>query len=270
MTGAPYRSMLACALAVLAVPIGRHFSVRDRVRVRPAREVTVRFLANEGVLLSDGTRAVLVDALFLPYKDYPVPSGDVQAALEQARDPFHQVAVVLATHRHGDHFHPLPVARHLASNPGATFLGAPQVIDSLAERLTAFQLPIARTRVVRPPPGTWHDESVAGVTVHALGWPHVHPMHRAVEHVAWLVEIGGRRILHAGDAELASPELAQLRLDTARIDLALLPSWMHATPEARERVQRLIRPGRVVLIHEATAVDVASGRPVATLSLSDP
>lgn len=266
----PHRTTIAFALALLAAPIGARHPAARSVPAAQVREVTVRFLANEGVMLSDGTRSVLVDALFLPYEDYPAPSSTMQAALEQARAPFHQVIAVLATHRHGDHFHPLPVTRHLAANAGATFLGAPQVIDSLAGRMASLQLPSTRARATMPQPGTWLRDSLAGVTVHALGWPHVHPMHREVQHVAWLVELGGRRILHAGDADLASPALEQLGLDTARIDLALLPSWTHATAEARERVQRLIRPGRVVLIHEATAVDAASGRPVTTMMLGGP
>jgi L-ascorbate metabolism protein UlaG (beta-lactamase superfamily) len=268
----PRWQTLVLALTMLAPPceVGRGPAREAAVREGAAGDVTARFLANEGVLLADGARAVLLDALFQPYQGYPVPDSSLQAALERASDPFDRVELVLVTHRHGDHFHPLPVARHLAANPRASLLGAAQVRDSLADRLRQLGVPDTRARAVAPAPGTWRTMAVGELTVHALGWPHGGERHRGVEHVAWLVEIGGYRVLHAGDADLASAALDALRLDSARVDLALLPAWMYTSPDDRERVTRLIRPGRVVLIHDDQARDPASDRAVEQVSLGAP
>jgi L-ascorbate metabolism protein UlaG (beta-lactamase superfamily) len=259
---------LVLAVTLLAPPCeeGPRAAAQPPVVEGRDGDVTARFLANEGVLLDDGARAVLVDALFQRYEGYPVPGPELQAALERASAPFDRVVLVLVTHRHGDHFHPLPAARHLAANPRATLLGAPQVLDSIAGRLAPLGVPAGRARAVMPPPGASRTLTVGGLTVHALGWPHA-GNRRPPEHVAWLVEIGGYRVLHAGDASLESAELERLRLDTARVDLALLPEWIYASPEDRERVAQLIRPGRVITIHDDQAVDPATGRAVERLSL---
>ena len=88
-----------------------------------------------------------------------------------------------------------------------------------------------------------------GIVVELIGLAHGGSRHRAVEHLAYIVEIGGRRVLHTGDADLSAETLRAFRLDTARIDVALVPSWFIADDEGRAVVQRWIKPKQVVAIH---------------------
>src|SRR5687767_14045699 len=124
----PYSLTRAMLLAIAAgiSPIGT-------AQTQTARDgLTITFLANEGVMLSSGVKKVLIDALFVKYETgYAVPADSTRAALERARPPFDAIDLVLVTHRHGDHFHPAPVAAHLRANPHATLLTSRQVIDSL-------------------------------------------------------------------------------------------------------------------------------------------
>jgi L-ascorbate metabolism protein UlaG (beta-lactamase superfamily) len=212
--------------------------------------VTITFLANEGVMLSSGTNKVLIDALFVKYETgYAVPADSTRAALERSRPPFDGVDLVLVTHRHGDHFHPAPVAAHLRANPDATLLTSRQVIDSLRGHIppNALRGPrfIARTTA----PGTRRREVVNGITVELLGLPHGGRRHRGVEHLGYVVELGGRRVLHVGDTDISEAAFAPFRLDTARIDVALLPAWMVTSREGRRTIERWIRPRQVVAFH---------------------
>jgi hypothetical protein len=80
--------LLAIAASISPIGAAQTQAARD--------EVTITFLANEGVMLSSGTRKVLIDALFLKYETgYAVPADSTRAALERARRS-------LAT-RHGPH-----------------------------------------------------------------------------------------------------------------------------------------------------------------------
>jgi L-ascorbate metabolism protein UlaG (beta-lactamase superfamily) len=227
----------------------------------PADGVTVTFLANEGVLLSGetgaGPRDVLIDALVEPYESYPAPAESTRAALREARDPFAGVDVALVTHRHGDHFHPAPVAAHLAANPRAILVTSRQVVDSLRGRATP-DLMRDRVAVRTQPPGTRRRMLVNDVPVDLVGLPHSGGRrHRHVEHLAFLVELGGRRVLHLGDAELSEEALAPLRLDTMRVDVALVPFWALTDEDTRRAVERWIRPGRMAAFHLS---DEAAGR----------
>jgi len=225
--------------------------------------VSITFLANEGVLLSSGTKKVLIDALFLKYETgYAVPADSTQAALQAARAPFDGVDLVLVTHRHGDHFHPAPVAAHLRANPRAVLLTSRQVIDSLRAHAPARALPAPRLLARTTAPGTRRREMVNGVTVELLGLPHGGRRHRRVEHLGYVVELGGRRVLHVGDTEFTEAAFAPFRLDTARIDVALLPLWAVTGREGRRVIERWIRPRQVVAFHVGEGEGARAAREV--------
>jgi L-ascorbate metabolism protein UlaG (beta-lactamase superfamily) len=162
------------------------------------------------------------------------------------------VDVVLVTHRHGDHFHPAPMAAHLRANPRATLVTSQQVIDSLRAQLSPEELRSSRIVSRTTAPGMRRRESVAGITAELVGLPHAGTRHRVVEHLGYLVEIGGRRVLHVGDTEVSEANFASFRLDTARIDVALIPNWVVTTDEGRRVIERWIRPKQVVAFHVGT------------------
>lgn len=218
--------------------------------VRAQDGVTVTFVANEGVMLAGGGKRVLIDALFSEYKDFPIAADSTQERVAQARAPFDSIDLILVTHQHGDHFHPAPVVSHLAANPRATLVTSGQVIDSLRSRVSAGS-GLSRRLAVRPTTGgTFRRETVNGVQVDFLGVPHGGGARsRGLEHLGFIVELGGRRVLHLGDTGTEEEVYSILRLDTARVDIALVPAWMVTEPAGRRLIERWIRPKQVVAIH---------------------
>jgi L-ascorbate metabolism protein UlaG (beta-lactamase superfamily) len=156
---------------------------------------------------------------------------------------------VLVTHRHGDHFHPAPVAAHLLANPRASLVTSSQVIDSLRGRLPRGAGLSSRIHPRTTAPGARRREVVNGIAIELLGIPHASTRHRAVEHLGYIVDLGGRRVLHVGDGDITEGILAPFRLDTARIDVALVPTWVITDPDSRRVIERWIRPRHVVGIH---------------------
>ena len=220
------------------------------VALLPAQQpggVTVTFLANEGVLLEGGSKKVLIDALFDPYRGYAVPHDSTRRALREARAPFNDVDLVLVTHWHGDHFGSAAVAGHLQANPRATLVTSAQVIDSLRRYTPARALPSSRMLTRAVASAERRGEIVNGIPIEVLGVTHGSGRHATVEHRGFVVEIGGRRVLHLGDTEFTEDEFSRLRLDTARIDVALLPAW--AVTHQRAIVEKWIKPRQVVAFH---------------------
>lgn len=258
------RASIGAGAAALAcvILVGRSGAAHPLPAQAPP-SVSITFLANEGVLLSSGSTQVLIDALFLRYgPEYAVPADSTQSALARATAPFDSVDLVLVTHRHGDHFHPSPAAAHLSANPRATLLTSRQVIDSLRHEPGVSRLAprlVARTMA----PGTRRRVIVNGLPVELLGLPHTGGRrNRRVEHLGYVVDLGGRRVLHVGDAELSEATLAPLRLDTARIDVALLPAWVVTNRENRRLIERWIRPRQVVAFHLPQGADTDDEREV--------
>lgn len=212
--------------------------------------VSVTFIANEGVLISGGGKKVLIDALYMEYDGYPIAADSTQARLARARAPFDSVDLVLVTHRHGDHFHPAPVVSHLATNPRTMLLSSGQVIDSLRSRIASDSDLWKRIASRTTRAGSIRRETHNGVKVEIFGVPHTGGFrHRAVEHLGFIVELGGRRVLHLGDTGTDEEAFSVLRLDTARVDVAFVPAWMVTDAEGRRVIERWIRAKQVVAIH---------------------
>jgi L-ascorbate metabolism protein UlaG (beta-lactamase superfamily) len=230
---------LAAALFLAAFPVPAQ---------TPRQGVTITFLANEGVLLAAQGRKVLIDALFEKYKTgFALPADSTRAALAAARAPFADVDALLFTHYHGDHFQPAPVVAHLRANPRATLVTSSQVIDSLRGRLRANDPITQRMRARTTSPGMRRREVVNGISIELLGLPH--GGRPAVEHLGYIVELGGRRVLHLGDTDFSAETFAPFRLDTLGIDVALIPEWALLHAPSRAVVQRWIRPRQIVAIH---------------------
>jgi L-ascorbate metabolism protein UlaG (beta-lactamase superfamily) len=239
--------LLICCLAILGAGAAATSATPSSA---PQSGISITFLANEGVLLSSGEKQVLIDALFQKYETgYALPADSTRAAMERAAAPFHSVDLILVTHRHGDHFHPAPVVAHLLANSGATLVTSKQVIDSLTGRLPAGHRLTPRLLARTTAPASRRREVVAGISVELLGLPHGGRRHRHVEHLGYIVDLGGRRVLHVGDTDFEESTFAPFRLDTARIDVALLPLWMVTSAEGRRIIERWIRPRQVVAFH---------------------
>jgi hypothetical protein len=76
------------------------------------------------------------------------------------------------------------------------------VIDSLRGHIPPNALLGPRLIARTTAPGSRRREVIGGITVELLGLPHGGGRrNRAIEHLGYLVELGGRRLLHVGDDE---------------------------------------------------------------------
>lgn len=209
--------------------------------------IAVRYLANEGVLVTAGNTGVLIDALMadgLP--DYPVVASPTRDSLEGALGRFAQVNLVLITHVHRDHFNAQAVAAHLRANPEAVVVGSSQVADSL--RLLAGWTDRGRVRVAPATPGSMTTIRHGDITVTAHGIPHPPSRNQPVEHLVWVIEHGGRRVMHLGDSSPTPAELAAAAGNG--VELLLAPFWVLGGLEGLERIAAT-RASRVAAFHFA-------------------
>ena len=219
--------------------------------------VEVEYLANMGVLLSSGDKQVTIDALFgdglADYYAVPIARRD---SLEGGIGRFAMIDLVLVTHYHADHFNPLAVYRHLASNASAHLIASEQVVDSLRAALGDTFEPIGESvHPVTPPAGESDSIVVAGITVQVLRVTHTSARNAHVENLGFVVELGGERALHIGDAEMSDDNLRPFDLP-GRVDVALVPFWYLTGEDGRTIVGEQIAAADVIALHLPT-VDTA-------------
>lgn len=206
----------------------------------------VRYVANMGVLISSGDKRVLIDAIHRKYKPaYVFPPPEMLSALESAMPPYDRIDLILVTHTHLDHFHPDSIALHLKNDPKSVLVSSAQVIAEMpkSEEISA------RLKEVTPEVGKRTDLEINGIKVSLLGLRHVNAQHRSVQNLGYLVEIGGKRVLHVGDAELSAENFAPFRLEKEKIDVAILPQWFLDGPGGCDMVRKLIGAKHLIATH---------------------
>jgi L-ascorbate metabolism protein UlaG (beta-lactamase superfamily) len=233
----PWRTGARGALAALVGLLG------TAAAAPPRDEVVLHFLANEGYAIEHGGQAVLVDALHTvgrPERGELPP--DLHRRMLDGRPPFRRVPLVLVSHPHSDHLDAEVAAGFLKRHPEAVLASSPAVLERL--RKIPYHASFRdRLRELPAAPATW---SGGGVRVTVFPLPHIGSHLYPEPVLAHLVEVGGLRILHVGDAELADEDLAGLQLRGRNIDVAVLPYWALVREGAPERMARLVGARKIV------------------------
>jgi L-ascorbate metabolism protein UlaG (beta-lactamase superfamily) len=210
--------------------------------------ITVHYTGNEGFLLEVAGKKILIDALYRDgVKGYVAPTAIQSNEMETGKAPFDGIHLALSTHYHADHFHPDAVGSFLKNNPGATYISTDQSRQALMKVFTGYQEIAGQVRSMHPAEGAAAQESVDGINVE--GFNLHHGRNRPVENLGFLLEVGGRRILHMGDTESTTSDLEPLALDKKKIDLAFVPFWYLVEGSWRETILLAVAPQRIVVMH---------------------
>jgi len=217
---------------------------------RPARELRLVYLANEGFLLRAGGTSVVIDAFVTePYAGYAsVPPELFQEILDR-RAPYEHVDLALASHAHRDHFQPEAAARFLAAHPETDFLSSVQVLGEMDASAAGEP---GRPRAFLPEPGKTLEVRTEPVRVELLRLPHAGGERNAsVQNLGHRFELGGVRVLHVGDADPEAGVETLAGYDLARhpVDVALVPYWWLGDARSVARAYTLAGAARLVAVH---------------------
>ena len=193
--------------------------------------VELTFVANEGVMISQGETKVLIDALIWNSYDgtYALPSDATRAAMINGTAPFDGVDALLFTHIHGDHSDPAGAVEFLAANGDAVVAASAQITSEMAAQPGGSDADIA-TRIITPPLTAERTgpEGVLQFPESAGAWL----FHReGIDNITWRVEIGGVSVLHLGDTQ---PQQADFSTwDGVEFDVILYPYWFALMPQGQ-------------------------------------
>jgi L-ascorbate metabolism protein UlaG (beta-lactamase superfamily) len=188
----------------------------------PAERATleVTWLANASFLVSAGGPSVLIDAFVRePYSQYSAVPESVLTAMKAGASPFDGVVVALVSHAHRDHHQPDVAREFFAVRPEVAFASSAEV------RSLTFPDAGDADRVVSPARGESEFLEIDGVRVEFLGLTHAGSGQGSVGNLGHVISVGGRRVLHLGDAEQDPDLFAALDLPSRDLDVALVPYW---------------------------------------------
>lgn len=231
-----------------------------------ASKLKLTYVGNEGVLISDGSRSVLIDGLHREYgPEYLFPPTDVLNAIETAKPPFDTVRVVLVSHVHLDHFHAESVGLHLKNNPKASLVSSSQTMIDIARNYKDHETIRTQTREITP---EWKERVVYekdGIKITLLGLRHGGDGHWWVKNLGHIIEIGGKKLFHFGDADTAAENFASFELPAEKIDIAFIPYWFLLSENGRKVVRENIAARKNIAFHIPPATADKDAENVKTL-----
>jgi len=224
----------------------------------------VTYIANEGFLISSGTKSVLIDALFNdPQIDFcDLPPASVLHEMEQAQGVFREVDLVLVTHDHLDHFSAGSVANHLRNNAHCVLICPSQAAGRLRQECPDYDEIAARVNEVSIEPHSARKFHVDGIDVEAHRMHHCRYMesdpltgekrnrHAAVENLVYVVHMDGGSFLHMGDAvlELNKDYVQSLGLERRPVTAAFV-EYFDSSPASGRIIDSHIDPEHLLFMH---------------------
>lgn len=217
---------------------------------RPTVELELMYLCNEGFLVRVGEHELLIDAFVSqPYAGYTAVPYELRAAMLRGKPPFDGVELALTSHFHADHFQPNAAADFLRAHPETKFFSAPQVIEALQTKLEA-EAAAGRVTALLPEAQQKLEASEKETRVELLRLPHSGgDITASVQNLGHLVEIGGARVLHLGDADSYDAAVDHYDLEQREIDVALVPYWCLQDADKVAIAKKFLGAKHIVAVH---------------------
>ncbi|MGK2926274.1 MAG: MBL fold metallo-hydrolase [Lysobacterales bacterium] len=187
-------------------------------------DVTVTRLANAGVILSDGEARVMIDGMVVePYAVYGGLPDTAAADFVRASGEFSDIDLALVSHRHHEHNQPEYACRFLQNSPGTELYSSEQVIGLVREFCREFTTGSGRVHRIEPQLGQPHVIQSEGIRVTVFPLSHGTHKYARIHNYGHLVELGGMKVLHVGDAAYEPADFEKAGLADIQLDVALIP-----------------------------------------------
>ncbi|HEX6884232.1 MAG TPA: MBL fold metallo-hydrolase [Planctomycetota bacterium] len=212
--------------------------------------VDVTYMANAGFFFESGRYSVLIDAFLREETDmFAALPEQVNKDLVNARPPFDGLTLVFVSHVHPDHVQMRGLEKFLTNNPQAQLVSGPDVIQALRDGARDLEAIQRRMTPVRTARGAMTQAVQEEMSIEFFELEHSGKAYADVRNVAHLVEIGGVRLLHVGDAEPTLENYKPYDLKSRRIDVVFVPYWYFGKPEGVQVLKEHIQARTVVACH---------------------
>jgi L-ascorbate metabolism protein UlaG (beta-lactamase superfamily) len=220
-------------------------------------QTSIRYLANEGVMVTHGDTKILMDPLFRNGFDrYQLVPDKTREAIFAGAPPFDGVDAVFVSHYHGDHFSADDMLQFLRQHIDTRLYAPAQAVAAIREIAgpddeSVFDQVTGLDLEYRDPPVSILTDNiiVEAVYIPHSGWP----MARTdVQNIAFRVTLDDNStILHLGDADARIVHFAtdERYWEERTVDLALPPYWFFDSEDGMKLLENRIDVRHSIGIH---------------------
>lgn len=222
-----------------------------------AHQASVTYVANEGVLITNGSQKVLFDPFFhQAFGTYQLVPKETKQAIFAGTKPFNDLTAIVISHAHDDHFAADEVLQYLQKYP-ATQLVAPQQAVTELMALRGAQAVSAQVTSVslafNQPPKAFE---LAGLLFDVVRIPHAGwPSRADVENLVFRVTLNDPAksvtVMHLGDADPDDDHYLPYKAHWQKrvSDAALPPYWFYFSAEGNDILTNLLNTKQTIGIH---------------------
>lgn len=216
--------------------------------VSAQNSVEITYVANDGFLISSGTKSVLIDALFdKSYGRFDVPSEALKTEITEGKAPFNKVDLFLVTHQDGDHYSAPDVIDFLKRHNETILISSNQVTESLARESAVSK----QVTTISEEIGGMVDTVINNIPLKIYRVKHLYDtLAKGSVNLAFLITLNNIKILHIGDGpfDLNKSYYEQFHLDKEKIDILFL-EYFGQSDDKIQFVKEVIRPKYIVAQH---------------------
>ena len=213
-------------------------------------DVTVTRLANAGVILDDGAARVMIDGMVVePYAVYGGLPDAAAADFLRASGEFSDIDLAFVSHRHHEHNQPEYACKFLQNSPGTELYSSEQVIGLVREFCREFTTGSGRVHRIEPQLGQPQVIERGDLRVTVFPLSHGARKYANIHNLAHLVELGGMKVLHVGDAAFEPTDYEQSGLADIKLDVALIPIAYFQPGPGIEIIERYLNAPVKIAVH---------------------
>lgn len=213
-------------------------------------DIVITQLANEGVILGDGTTRIMVDGMVVePYSVYGGLPPEAAEAFSSASGAFAGIDLALASHRHHDHNQPHFACQFLLASKQTRFASSPQVLGLMRERCREFVTTSPRVLEIEPQYDAPVELSEDEVKIKAFPLSHGTRKYAKIQNYGHLIELGGMTVLHIGDAAMDPTDFQRAGMDRQEIDVVLIPFWFFQPGPGADVIDQYLDAPLKIAVH---------------------
>jgi len=186
--------------------------------------ITITYIANCGYMVEVDAHKIIIDGLFKRgHNHYPTPDTTTQKLLVSNLYPFNDIELILVSHTHEDHFDNEMVTECMLNNPSVKLMCPQQVIDSIRENESVYN--ILKTRIIECTPDTFTSQlvHVNNIVIYACRLAHPGEKYNDVQNIAYLISINGKTVFHSADIDPSQiDKYSGVKLNELNIDIGMI------------------------------------------------
>ena len=213
-------------------------------------DLVITQLANNGVMVTEGETRIMIDGMVV--ESYSVYGGlppEAASEYKQVSGAFADVDLALVSHRHHDHNQPLYACNFSKASEGTQLVSSSQVLGLMREKCRTFITTSPRVREIDPQYGDPYVFERAGAKITVFPLSHGTRKYARIQNYGHLIEIGGLKVLHIGDAAMDPTDFQRAGLDQIKVDVAMIPFWFFQPGPGADVVASFMNAPMKIAVH---------------------